>query len=349
MMRVLIIGGTGFISSRLVSKLIERNHDVTILNRGISAGKELCDGVRVLKADRNDEKALRRAVKGNWFDAVYDMVAYEARDSELAVRVFKGNVGRFIHCSTISVYMVSNDIQCPITEDQDKRPLMKFFPRSPFGMMYGINKRQCEEVLWEAHDAIEFPVSMLRPTFVSGPGDPAKRDFFWIERILDGGPLLVPGSGDHAFQNVFLDDVAEAFVRLIEVPESIGHAYNVAAEEIFSLNDYLRLLGRFLNREPEIVHIDQEYFDKLPLSVSSEGDVFPFNTRRTAVFSLERIRRDLGYRPTPTTVWLPKTIEWYRKEFKGHSNGYQRRQQEINIALKWKQVHTTLHRELSYD
>jgi nucleoside-diphosphate-sugar epimerase len=262
------------------------------------------------------------------------MVAYLPGDSAAAARAFRGKVGRFIHCSTVSVYMVSNNVQCPITEDQDKGPLMEYDPRNPFGMDYGIQKRACEAVLWDAHDSAVFPVTMLRPVFVSGPGDPAKRDYFWIERIRDGKPLLVPGSGDIAFQQVYVDDVARIFAALADVPNSVGKAYNITGEEIFSLNDYLATLGVLLGKQPEIVHVDQATFDALPFSRSAEGDVFTFNTRRTAVFSLDRIKRDLGYRATPFPEYMQTTIDWWTDSGRGHSHGYSRRAEELDFIQR---------------
>lgn len=329
-MNILIVGGTGFISGALVRLLLEAGHDVTTFTRGTTPnpmrGHARLDEVH---GDRHDRAALQRAVDGRTFDVVYDMVAYTADESSRAVDVFRGRIGRFVHCSTISVYMVSDAVTCPITEDQDHGPLMDYWPRNPFGMQYGVDKRGCEDVLWAAHDAVHFPVTMLRPTFVSGPGDPAIRDYFWIERILDGGPLLVPGSGRYRFQQVYVADVARAFAAVLDHPASIGRAYNVAAEEVFTLDEYLHALGRLLGREPALVHVDQERFDALPLSTHPRGDVFPFNTRRDAVFSLDRIRQDLGYRSTPFDDWMRETIDWYRDAYDGHSLGYERRAEEV--------------------
>ncbi len=335
-MKILILGGTGFISGRLVGRLVELEHDVTVFTRGVSPIPANFPSVAaVVRGDRADPESLRAVVNGRTFDVVFDMVAYTASDSDTAVQVFRGHLGRFIHCSTISVYMVSNDVQCPITEDQDKGPLMPHWPRNPFGMDYGIGKRGCEEVLWSEHDEVDFPVTMLRPTYVSGPGDPIRRDHFWIQRILDGGPLLVPGIGDFAFQQVFLDDVVQAFLLLLDHPDSVGKAYNVAAEEIFSLNDYLHALGALLGREPEMIHIEQQAFDALPISSSPEGDVFPFNTRRESVFSLDRIKHDLGYRSTPWDEWMNQTIDWYLTTGRD-SIGYRNRDREIEIAARWR-------------
>jgi len=337
-MKILIIGGTGFVGSQLARGLLQANHHVTILSRGRTRVPDMQHpNLATLIADRRSESAMRNAVGTRMFDVVYDMVAYRPEDSRSAVEVFRGRVGRFIHCSTISVYMVSYEVQPPITEDQDRGALMEFFPRNPFGMTYGVDKRECERVLWDAHHETAFPVSMLRPTYICGPGDPSRRDYFWIERMLDGGPLLVPGSGDYAFQSVCVEDVAQAFVRLLDVPRSTGEAYNIAGEEIFSLNDYLRTLGRMLGRRPELVHVDQDVFDSLPFSTSPDGDVFTFNTRRTAVFSLEKIKRDLGIRLTRFAEWMPRTIEWFLKRQSNHSIGYERRGEELAFIQAWKE------------
>lgn len=334
-LRVLVIGGTGFISSRLVDKLLELNYNVSIFNRGISKTvQSITDRVTFLQGDRDRLSDLEEIAKANQYDIIYDMIAYRPEQSKIAARVFKGRVSRFIHCSTVSVYMVSDDIECPITEDQMDRSLMTYWDRNPFGMEYGIQKRECEEVLWSFHDKEKFPLTILRPTYVSGPGDPAKRDFFWIERLLDGKPLLVPGSGDFAFQQVYIDDVAQAFVDLLSYPETKGEAYNLVSEDIFSLNEYLGALGQLLGKNPEIIHIDQDKFDQLPISYHTKGDVFPFNTRRTAIFSLDKIKRDLKYESTPFHEWMPETIDWFTNKQSSHSTGYENRAEEFKYSIQ---------------
>jgi nucleoside-diphosphate-sugar epimerase len=334
-MTILVIGGTGFISSLLVRELLQRAHSVTLFTRGKREAQFAGDHrIHLVRGDRSIPGTLASSFQGRMFDVVFDMIAFTSKESTEAAAVFRGKVGRFIHCSTISVYMVSRQVQCPITEDQSKAPLMEFWPRNPFGMEYGIKKRECEDVLWKAHDDKLFPVSMVRPTFASGPADPAKRDYFWIQRILDAGPILVPGSGDHAFQQVYVGDVALTLTALLDRPTSIGKAYNVAGEEIFSLNDYLHALATLMNREVSLVHIPQDEFDQLSISSHPRGDVFPFNTRRTAVFNLDAIKRDIGYRSTPFHQWMQKTIAWWATGNRGDSIGYERRPMELELAAQ---------------
>jgi nucleoside-diphosphate-sugar epimerase len=336
-MKVLIIGGTGFISSSMTRKLLEKGHQVTHFNRGISGtSEEIHPELNYIKGDRNKTEDLRMAALSDSYDVVYDMAAYEPAQTAAAVNLFRDNTERFIHCSTISVYMVSNDVTIPITEDQDNKPLMEYNKRNPFGMDYGIDKRKCEEVLWEKYIKEGFPMTIIRPTFVCGPEDPARRDYFWIERILDGRPLLVPGSGDCKFQNIYVEDCAEIFCRAGETEISIGQAYNAAAEEVFTLNSYLKALGKLLDREIEIVHIDQDEFDKLDISYSLKGDVFPFNTRRDAVFSLDKVKSDLKYKSTLFDHWMEDTIKWYLNADQKHSTGYEYREEELKIIENLK-------------
>ena len=330
-MNVFVIGGTGFISGRMVDVLLARQHEVTIFTRGRSKRK-FSRSIEHIAGDRTSARSLREAVRGRTFDAVIDMIAYDGADSRAAVEGLVGSSGRFIHCSTVSVYMVSEEPTCPITEDQDDLPVMEHWPRNPFGMGYGLGKRECERVLWEAQDRGDFSVTSLRPTFVCGPEDKSARDYFWIQRILDGGPLLVPGSGDHAFQQVYVDDAARAFADAVEEDAASGSAYNVVGEDIYSLNEYIRRMAALLDRDVELEHLPQHLFDELPLSSHSRGDVFPFNTRRTAVFSLDRIKLALDYHATPFDEWMGSTILWYLDQLEGDSLGYDRRDEELAVV-----------------
>ncbi|KUG26043.1 hypothetical protein ASZ90_004126 [hydrocarbon metagenome] len=336
-MKVLMIGGTGFISSNVVKLLIEEGFDITLVTRGESS-IELFDKnkVQFVYGDRHNKEFLNKLANENNYDVLYDMIAYTADESQMIVDVFAGKVPRLIHTSTISVYMVSDVIRNPIKEEDDNHPLMKFWDRNPFGMQYGIDKRKCEDVLWKAHNEGKFELSMIRAPYVCGPHDPMKRDYFWIQRIMDGKPLLIPGSGNYASQHVFVEDLAKAFVDMLKYDNTKGKAYNIASEEIFSLNDYLDALCNLLNKNPERVNVDLEVFENLLFSVSPEGHAFPFNTYETAIFSIDRAKRDLNFKSTQFEKWMPGTIDWYLNIYKKPSVGYSDRYKEVEFVEKWK-------------
>ena len=332
-----MIGGTGFISSYTVKELLKDKHEVTILTRG-NAGVNIYNrrNVKGITGNRNNRELLNKIASENDYDVLIDMIAYIPSESELIVEAFGNKIPRLIHMSTVSVYMVSNEPKNPITESQDKFPLMKFWNRNPFGMQYGIDKRKCEDILWDAHNQGKFDVTMIRSPYVCGIHDPTRRDQFWIERILDDRPLLIPGSGDYASQHIFVEDLAKVFADLVKNNLGQGKAYNIASEEIYSLNDYLDVLSSMLGKNPERLCVDLDVFEKLSFSTSEEGHVFPYNTYRTAIFSIDRTKKELNFKSTPFELWMPKVIDYYTKVYKNHSVGYSRRIEEIAFLTKWK-------------
>lgn len=331
-MNILVVGGSGFISSKVVEFLVLDGHSVSVLNRGRTGQKgRFWSDVKPIKAERNDIERVKKLVHGKSFDAVMDFVAYDAEDARSAVKCFSGLTGHYLHCSTISVYMVSREPVCPITEDQDHFPVMDFWLENPFGMQYGIDKRACEEVFWESYREAGFPYTALRPTYVSGPGDPAARDFFWAKRILDGGPVLVPEGGKYKFHLVYVEDVAQAFVNASKFPETIGNKYNIASEEVYTLSEYLNILARTLGVAPELIPLPAEEVNSLLPKTLEYG--FPFHTYRDAYFSIEAAKQDLNFQTTPLKGWLSDTIEWFSSK---NGNGSEWRQGEIKYIQSLK-------------
>lgn len=336
-MKILMIGGTGFISSYTVRELLKDGHEVTVLTRGHS---ELAiinrEEVNFIIGDRNDKALLHKIAAENQYDILIDMIAYLPSESEMIVDVFSNKISRLIHMSTVSVYMVSEEPKNPITEDQDKLPLMKYWDRNPFGMQYGIDKRKCEDILWRAQKNQKVDVTIVRAPYVCGVHDPMRRDHFWIERIMDEQPLLIPGSGDYASQHVFVEDLARAFAAMVKNDLSIGKAYNIASEEIYSLNDYLDSLTKLLDKNPERINVDLEIFEQLSFSTSRDGHAFPYNTYKTAIFNLDLAKSELNFKSTPFDLWMPDVIDYYTNKCNRHSVGYSRRNEELAFLTIWK-------------
>src|SRR4051812_23481823 len=102
-MKVLLIGGTGLISTAITRALLELGADVTHFNRGRSAAPP--PGLTTLAGDRRDFPAFERQMAGaGTFDCVVDMVGYRPDEAESAVRALAGRVGQLVFCSTVDVY-----------------------------------------------------------------------------------------------------------------------------------------------------------------------------------------------------------------------------------------------------
>ena len=102
-MRILIIGGTGLISTYTTHLLAERGDEVVLYNRGQSV-YPTPPGVTTLHGDRTDHETFEAQIsRAGRFDVVIDMVAYKPGDGESVVNVFRGKIGQFIFCSTVDV------------------------------------------------------------------------------------------------------------------------------------------------------------------------------------------------------------------------------------------------------
>jgi 2'-hydroxyisoflavone reductase len=210
--RLLILGGTGFIGPHQVRYAVERGHDVTIFNRGRSAPGTLT-GVEELIGDRaaNDYSALR----GRTWDAVIDNSAATATAPQWvreAGAVLAGNVGQYLFISTRSVFrdlsVVPATIDAPLLTPETTP---NWTDGQPYP--YGLAKALAEG---EARRAYGDALTIVRPGLIVGPGDETDRFTYWPARIERGGEILAPGDGTDRVQIIDVRDVCEWAVRLCE-------------------------------------------------------------------------------------------------------------------------------------
>ena len=155
-MNVLVIGGTRFFGYTVVQRLIEKGHSVTLFNRG-QTPDDFGDTVERLHGDRNDHARFIDLVKKRRFDAVIDMIAFRAEDTEAAVNALGGKTGHFVHISTGAVYLVTRDYPTPLKEEDFDRPLYMNSERQDGWWAYGFHKRECELSLRKAFQRSGFP------------------------------------------------------------------------------------------------------------------------------------------------------------------------------------------------
>jgi nucleoside-diphosphate-sugar epimerase len=155
-MKILIIGGTGLISTAITRKLLERGDDVTLFNRGRTTPR-FKGTVHSIVGDRNDYERFEAAFSRDSFDVVIDMVSFHPDQTASAIRAFRGRTKQFVHCSTVCVY------SGPVT----RIPTLETEPYHSIGQ-YGKNKILCENLLFEAHKKGEIPVTVMRPSHSYG-------------------------------------------------------------------------------------------------------------------------------------------------------------------------------------
>ena len=332
-MKVLIIGGTRFFGYFIARRLLADGHELTLFNRG-QTPDDLGPELRRIRGDRNDREDFARKLAGKEFDAAIDMIAYTAADSESAAAALDGRVGRFIHISTGSVYIVTRDFPCPLREEDFDREIT---PRPLVDdggwWAYGYNKRLCEEALREAGARRGFPFVILRLPIVFGERDYTLRAYSYLLRLEDGGPLILPDGGFNVFTHIYQDDVVRTVAANLLNPAAVGQAYNLAWPEILTLRAFVLQAARLLGRDPEIVDIPWDV-----LTASGLGTGFsPLSTRRPFVLVTDKARRDLGFSSTPYLLWLERTIRWFSEDYRGGPpDNYLRRRLEPELIAGYR-------------
>ena len=211
-MKILILGGTGFLGPAIVDAARPRGHVLTLFNRG-RTNPHLFPDLEKLRGDRDPDKGEGlAALRGRTWDSVVDTSGYVPRMVRASADLLAPSVRQYVFVSSVSVY---SDFSKPgINENSSigklADPASEDF-RDP--ELYGPLKAACEEA---AEKAMPGRVMNIRPGLIVGPGDPTDRFTYWPGRVERGGEILAPG--DPAWPVQFLDvrDLAEWIVRVIE-------------------------------------------------------------------------------------------------------------------------------------
>lgn len=302
-MNVLIVGGTGLISSGIVKALKTRGATITVFNRG-KTDDRLGD-VQRLSGDRNDFPAFEKAMAaaGPW-DVVIDMICFKPEQAESDVRAFAGRTKHFIFCSTVCTYGNTQTI-IPTTEETPVKPLSA----------YGRDKVACEQIFLRAQDTAKMPVTIFRPSHTYGPGGVVINNIGWeptfVDRLRKGRPIIVSGDGHGLWQSTFSEDVGVGFAYAAGNPKCFGQTYNIVGDEVVTWDQYTQRTAAAIGApKPRLVHLPTDLLMALDPQrfTSALGEIFRYH----GVYSSEKLKRDVPqYRPnTPYEEGVRRTVEW---------------------------------------
>ena len=203
-MNILILGGTGFIGPTLVQHALDRGHSLTLFNRG-RTNTHLFPEVEKLVGDRNNDLS---ALEGRRWDAVIDNSGYTPQQVQMSVDLLKDSCDQYLFTSTRAVYTdFTSDVM-----DEDAPVGPKGIPEAEWDG-YGPNKVLAERIVQDAFGARTL---IARPPVIVGPGDRSDRFTYWVDRIDDGGDILVQGDPTDPIQFVDVRDLSEFYVHLLE-------------------------------------------------------------------------------------------------------------------------------------
>lgn len=208
-LRVLMLGGTGFLGPHIVHAALARGHQVAMLNRGRRTPTQNTGDfakVEALRGDRSTAEAYA-SLKGRTWDVVVD-TANSVPWTRAAVDALKSATRTYLYVSSTGVFWPYRTVN--IAEDGPV-PMTDTPPQDP--PSFGVMKAQSEQA---ARDGFPRGHLVIRPGYIVGPGDTSDRFTYWPVRIARGGDVLVPGKKDDPVQYIDVRDLAEWVVRLME-------------------------------------------------------------------------------------------------------------------------------------
>ena len=311
MTRALVLGGAGFIGTAACKELMRRGVETIAAGR-----KDRPNGTftSYVAFDRDEEPQLQRALESVQPDVVLDLACYKPKQVEAMIRTFAGH--RYVFVSSGVVY-----------PDIDGRPAAEadFVPLDglpPAELDYMAGKRWCETVLSRAS---EFPWTVVRPPAVFGAADRTLRIAAYIQRVEDGGPLLVPQETyERQAGLAWVKDVGYACALACDPRKQANHrAYNVGFEGV-SLRAVIEGIARAMAKPANLHPVP---FKDLPEGASPYGP----NPKRPAGYAIDRARSELGFEPSALEDALAETLAWYRVAHPSHP-GYANRQNELALV-----------------
>jgi 2'-hydroxyisoflavone reductase len=314
-LRILILGGTGFIGPHQVRYALSRGHTVTLFNRGRQK-QEWPGTVEELLGDRNtgDLKSLQ----GRTWDVCIDnptTLPYWVRDAGAALH---GNVKQYIFISTVSVYADDSqpgaDETAPVAKYTGTDPMAETQDtfRSHLAELYGPLKAVSEQ---EAGRQFPGMTTIVRPGLIAGPGDESDRFTYWPVRLSRGGNVLAPGDGSDTVQLIDVRDLAEWIIRLAE-SRTLGIFNATGPAKPLNMRTMLAMIASSLHAMPTLVWVPSAFLEQqqlqawsdLPVWVPGEGDSAGFAKR-----SIQRaLRVGLTFRPLGSTA--VDTLAWFRQQ-----------------------------------
>lgn len=253
-MKILFIGGTGTISMAITKLLLQRGHEVFLLNRGSRTG-ELPSFVNLIQADINNEDDVKSKIDGMKFDCVCDFIGFVPSQIERDYRIFNGKTKQFMYISSASAY---------------HKPVKSYIINEGTSLAnpyweYSRNKIACEELLMKLYRENGFPVTIVRPSHTyderSVPLGVHGKNGSWqvIKRMMEGKPVIIHGDGTSLWTMTHNSDFAVGFCGLVGNPHAIGEAFQITNDETLTWNQIYKCIADALGVELKACHVSSEF------------------------------------------------------------------------------------------
>lgn len=302
-LKILILGGTGFLGPHIVRHGLERGHTLTLFNRG-KTDPHLFPEVEKLVGDRNTDL---ESLKNRKWDVVIDTSSSFPTSVAKSVDLLKPNVGQYLYVSSTAVY--SDWTKPNIEEDASifEFNATTLKTATPFER-YGANKALCESTV---RDAFGGKSTLVRPNAIEGPG--LRRHIlmpYWVRRTGQGGETMGPGAASDTIQFIDARDLAQWLVYCAE--NAVTGTFNAtSAQGAYSMQDLIKDCQAATEKPAPIVWVDSSFLVKqgffaIPYWVRNRDEVPGFGHLNTDLANKN------GLKPRPQIETAQLIHEWLK-------------------------------------
>jgi nucleoside-diphosphate-sugar epimerase len=313
-MKVLIIGGTGFIGRRVTDRLFQHGHEVSVFSRG-TIDPNLDPAIQHIYGDRENLSEYRSIFEQIAPDVVVDAIAMTEADARQTMTTFAGISQRLVVLSSQDVYRARDLLWgremgelelLPLTEDSALRS--QLYPYRDADLPQLKISPDYDKILVErvVMGSSNLPGTILRLPMVYGEGDYIHRFYPYIQRMDEQRLAIVLGSGYAQWRGSYgyVENVAAAIALAVTDDRATNRIYNVSERAVLSQAELIETIGQIIGWQGKVVVVSD---DRLP------APSIPLNVRQDWVTDSSRIRQELGYsEPIPMHAALSHTIDWER-------------------------------------
>jgi nucleoside-diphosphate-sugar epimerase len=336
-MKILVTGSTGFIGEHLVNALLsQENVEIICPVRDLrKIPYRWRKKVKVIIGDITNINFLSQIIKD--IDVVYHLAAISEVSKRilkedyykvnyyatinLALKCIKENVRKFVYFSSIEAM---GGIRAAVRE---KRILDEKFKHKPT-TIYGESKQKAEKALLSLYKKQGFPVSIVRPTVVYGPGMRTHHGPLKLIKAIDRGFFLFVGSGNNLVSWTYVENVVHGAILVADSEKSNGQIYILSDEEPYPFRQIVRLICKYLDRKIPIVKIPYWIVKTLSAPIELMYDLIgkdpPLSGNKlmyiakTYQFDVCKLKREFGYsNKVGLEEGVRRTVEWYKEEIRG--------------------------------
>lgn len=289
-MKVLLIGGTGTLSSDSTRLCIEKGFDVFLFNRGnrnIFKG----DNLHYLIGDINNVSSAQSALADMKFDVVVDYITFNVETLKSRIQLFGDRCKQYVFISTATVF---KNVDSIISEDS---------PKGNDAWEYSKNKLLCEKYLIDNADSLGFKYTIVRPYITYDdrriPFPVVTKKYYWslINRVYSGKPILMCDDGQATLTLTHTLDFAVGIVGLFGNEQAVNEDFNIVGDTTGTWNDIVSIIEKYTKKKAIIINVER---NKLADAFLSQRIELLYDKSNSHVFDNSKIKQAV---PEFNTSW----------------------------------------------